>query len=210
MIWDNFAYKITANSIINTNKYNGIKYKSTCDSNGYTWWQKPSLNKYHIASFIQLNTNTKNRTMPHYDDNERWLPDGKSHHLDRKAKRLRLHPVLHLSQHCMINVMHIWQAWCIFDKYDAFYQNFSLQIYNRKCRHISFLSNLCDIWLIVDQSLTCLYSSYISRLCRMMPSEAIFWPTLKINHFQKYQDAIVHSDHLGESLHIVNAERRNG
>ena len=120
--WDNFAYKITANSIINTNKYNGIKYKSTCDSNGYTWWQKPSLNKYHIASFIQLNTNTKNRTMPHYDDNERWLPDGKSHHLDRKAKRLRLHPVLHLSQHCMINVMHIWQAWCIFDKYDAFYQ----------------------------------------------------------------------------------------
>ena len=129
--WDNFAYKITANSIINTNKYNGIKYKSTCDSNGYTWWQKPSLNKYHIASFIQLNTNTKNRTMPHYDDNERWLPDGKSHHLDRKAKRLRLHPVLHLSQHCMINVMHIWQAWCIFDKYDAFYQNFSLQIYNR-------------------------------------------------------------------------------
>ena len=121
-MWDNFAYKITANSIINTNKYNGIKYKSTCDSNGYTWWQKPSLNKYHIASFIQLNTNTKNRTMPHYDDNERWLPDGKSHHLDRKAKRLRLHPVLHLSQHCMINVMHIWQAWCIFDKYDAFYQ----------------------------------------------------------------------------------------
>ena len=44
-----------------------------------------------------------------------------------------------------------------------------------------------------------------------MPSEAIFWPTLKINYFQKIQEAIiVHSDHLGESLHIVDAEGRHG
>ena len=150
--------------------------------------------------------------MPHYDDNERWLPDGKSHHLDRKAKRLRLHPVLHLSQHCMINVMHIWQAWCIFDKYDAFFQNFSLQIYNWVDTFHSCPICVTFDWLSIRAWPVCIRRTSRDSVLWCHPRQYSVqpWKIIISKHFKMPLQCIVHSDHLGEPLHIVNAERRNG
>ena len=44
----------------------------------------------------------------------------------------------------------------------------------------------------------------------MMPSEAMFWPTLKYELFLTFSEENFVSDHLGESLHIVDAEGRHG
>ena len=43
----------------------------------------------------------------------------------------------------------------------------------------------------IYQGQTCLYSSYISRLCRMMPSEAMFWPTLEMRSYWHFQRRIL-------------------
>ena len=64
--------------------------------------------------------------------------------------------------------------------------------YSVLCWCVLFIPSHLSLYIssdpIIDQGQTCLYSSYISRLWRMMPSEAMFWPTLKVKyswHFQR-------------------------
>ena len=44
----------------------------------------------------------------------------------------------------------------------------------------------------------------------MMPSEAMFWPTLKNEKLLTFSEENFVSDHLGESLDIVDAKARHG